>query len=221
MYLPHFLFAPLCLGCQRPLQERSSFCFGCTRVLLKGTSCPAALLEHHGPGRGFIAALRGTAPQRTAAWAFALLRRRGLLASWANAGIELVVHAPQNPRREASGLSLLCEAIGKQIGATFVPYAFRKKQGRTQHGKSLVDRMDTACFVELARPEKWVRGKHVLLLDDVHTTGTTLDLCSYVLKKAGASRVARFALARQMVPGLERKHEEAHEEGSKIPPFLL
>ncbi len=167
-----------------------------------------ALFEHTGPGKGLVGALRGRAPHRAAAWAMALLERQGQIELWRSLGIELVLHAPQNPRKETSGLALLAESIAKAIGATCHSRAFRKRSMRTQHGKSLASRMDTCCFVELARPEEWVRGKQVLVLDDVHTTGTTLDLCAFVLRRAGASKVRRFALARQVVPGLERKDEE-------------
>lgn len=41
-----------------------------------------------------------------------------------------------------------------------------------------------------------VRGKRVLLVDDVFTTGTTVNECARVLKKAGAARVEVLTLAR-------------------------
>jgi predicted amidophosphoribosyltransferase len=40
-------------------------------------------------------------------------------------------------------------------------------------------------------------------LDDVVTTGTTLDQCAYLLRKGGAEEVAAFSLARQMEPTRE------------------
>jgi ComF family protein len=42
---------------------------------------------------------------------------------------------------------------------------------------------------------------HVVVLDDVMTTGATLAECSRVLKRAGAERVEVWALARAPVPG--------------------
>ena len=44
---------------------------------------------------------------------------------------------------------------------------------------------------------------------------------AYVLRKAGAKRVASYALAHQVMPGLERKGEEPHEESGEVNPFLL
>ena len=194
----HLLFAPHCLGCRRKLPPgQDAFCRSCVRFFLGAPSLKGALFEHSGPGRGFLRALRETAPERAAAWGLALLDRRGQLARWKGQGVEVVLHAPQNPRRETSGLALLAEGVARALGALYVPRAFRKLGGRSQHGRILVSRMDTPCFLELAHPERWVKGKRALVLDDVNTTGTTLDLCAYILRKAGASKVRRFALAHQ------------------------
>jgi predicted amidophosphoribosyltransferase len=173
------------------------FCRGCVRFFLGGHRSREALFEHRGPGRGFLNALRGDAPERAAGWAFELLKRHGKIELWRSYGVEVVVNAPQNQKKQRSGLSLLTEEVAHELGAAFVPGAFRKKGQRSQHGLSAAERMDTESFIELARPSLWFRGKQTLVLDDVHTTGTTLDLCAAVLKQAGASKVRRFALAHQ------------------------
>jgi len=43
---------------------------------------------------------------------------------------------------------------------------------------------------------KQIRGKAILLVDDVYTTGATLRECARTLKRAGASRVDALVLAR-------------------------
>jgi ComF family protein len=40
-----------------------------------------------------------------------------------------------------------------------------------------------------------IKGKRILLIDDVITTGSTLEACTHVLKAAGASEVDCLALA--------------------------
>ena len=46
--------------------------------------------------------------------------------------------------------------------------------------------------------ENLVRGKSVLLVDDVITTGATINECSKILKRAGCKEVHVFTLARTM-----------------------
>jgi ComF family protein len=47
----------------------------------------------------------------------------------------------------------------------------------------------------VSRPET-IRGRSVLLVDDVYTTGSTVHECATVLRRAGASRVEVLTLAR-------------------------
>ncbi len=46
----------------------------------------------------------------------------------------------------------------------------------------------------VTRPD-WVAGKQILLVDDIFTSGITMEECAKVLKKAGAVRVGGLALA--------------------------
>ncbi|WP_369346868.1 ComF family protein [Apilactobacillus ozensis] len=39
-------------------------------------------------------------------------------------------------------------------------------------------------------------GKHITIVDDVYTTGTTIRLAAMVLKENGAKSVSGFTLAR-------------------------
>ncbi len=46
------------------------------------------------------------------------------------------------------------------------------------------------------REAEKIRGRHILLVDDIYTTGATVNECARILKEAGAGSVCAFTLAR-------------------------
>ncbi|NQD96418.1 ComF family protein, partial [Pseudomonas sp. CrR25] len=50
-------------------------------------------------------------------------------------------------------------------------------------------------------PQQRVAGLHLALVDDVLTTGATVESLARVLKQAGAARVDVYCLARTPKPG--------------------
>lgn len=48
------------------------------------------------------------------------------------------------------------------------------------------------------KPEVEVQDKRILLVDDVFTTGSTVNECARVLRKAGAARIEVFTVARSL-----------------------
>ncbi|MGE3260423.1 MAG: ComF family protein [Bacteriovoracia bacterium] len=216
------LFSPLCLGCGKTLREGQNFCFACRKGVRRAlTAEEEYLLNFSDSVPPLFHGLRKAAPHYASRFLLSFLERAPQLKDWRKEGIEMVITAPQRAQDGPSGLALVGEGTAQLLGAEFLPGFLAKEKGRAQHGRNFSRRVDTHCFVSIAgKPEK-IRGKKILVLDDVLTSGTTLDLSGYVLRKAGAKWVRAFALAHQVMPGLEGKREQAHEEGHEVHPLLL
>jgi ComF family protein len=73
---------------------------------------------------------------------------------------------------------------------------FRTRPTRPQVELSGPDRVrNVAGAFSLARVDA-VKNRSILLIDDVFTTGATINECAKVLKQAGATRVMALTLAR-------------------------
>jgi ComF family protein len=82
------------------------------------------------------------------------------------------------------------------LGLVYVPQALvRTRETRSQVGLSRKDRQDNVHGAFKASLRR-VKGRRVLLLDDVATTGATLASCAEALRVAGTQDVFAVAVAR-------------------------
>jgi ComF family protein len=129
-----------------------------------------------------------------------------LLASFAQTWIgelkaPLVMPVPLHPRRlRARGFNqslLLARGVAAKTGAELDFLSLR----RTRFTKPQTElsseerRKNVRKAFEVVKPEA-VKGKTIVLVDDVATTGSTLNECAKALKRAGADRVLCLVLAR-------------------------
>ena len=73
----------------------------------------------------------------------------------------------------------------------------RTKDTQTQTGKSRYDRIQSMQDAFTVRKPHRLSGKHILLVDDVMTTGATLEACLDELRKLSGVKlsVATIAIA--------------------------
>jgi predicted amidophosphoribosyltransferase len=88
--------------------------------------------------------------------------------------------------------ALMAFAIARAAGATAHALLSRANDGPRQADVPLARRRSNVAGRFAARPATG----HVLLVDDVYTTGSTAEACSRVLKHAGAERVDVVTWAR-------------------------
>ena len=116
---------------------------------------------------------------------------------------ELIVPVPLHATRLAdrgyNQATLLARPLARDLGATMAPVALeRTRDTARQASLARADRATNVAgaFVVRARFASRVRGRRVLLVDDVCTTGATLDACAAALHDAGASIVWSAVVAR-------------------------
>ncbi len=216
------LVPPACAVCRRSLRTAGAVaCAGCLRRLpwLRGHRCPRCALPRHRAGCPAAAAAfdrawaplayEGTARDLVAALKFrAALPVAGLMAAHLAAnlprdlrgGAPLAVvpvpaHRGRRRRRGFDPAALLSAALAARTGLPLAPCLRRLDRGRRQVGAGRALRR-SAGRVEAALVMAPPRA--VLLVDDVHTTGATLDACARALKAGGAEAVAAVTYARTL-----------------------
>lgn len=192
-----FLGPPWCAACHAPFdQDRgdNALCARCMEqppghdgvraaVAYGDVARRLAVRLKHG-GRTGIAVLIGRLMQRHADVADAML-------------VPVPLHRWRIWGRGFNQAALIARAIGQAQGMEIAPDALiRVKRtpmlgglGRQARAKALSGAIRVNSGVR-------VKGRTIMLVDDVHTSGATAEACTRALKRAGASRVIILAWAR-------------------------
>lgn len=187
------ILPPLCDRCGRPL--RASVCPYCQKLPLQIDSIRATAFFEGNMRKAIHAFKYEHRPE--------LARVLGsLLSNFLSAHpipADVIVPVPLHPTRERSrGYNqsfLLAQTLGAQTNLTVCQDALtRVRATRSQVELDAAERHANVQDAFAADPR--VCGMRVLLIDDVCTTGATMDACSIALKLRGAKSVWGLALAR-------------------------
>ncbi|MBV9992415.1 MAG: ComF family protein [Alphaproteobacteria bacterium] len=122
--------------------------------------------------------------------------------------IDVIVAVPLHPSRlwwrRYNQSAELARGLGRLAAKPFAHQALARlratpSQGEMPSAKARKRNMRGAFQVP-ARRRGEVDGRSILLVDDVLTTGATVDACARALKRAGAAKVHVLALARVVRP---------------------
>lgn len=217
------LFPPRCASCDR---AGPALCDPCRAALrrFEGTRCPrcdapaaspALCARCRGPERELVAldALRVVGPHEgTLRAAIHGLKYRGrrrsaeilgrlLSEAWLArpaAPVDGVLPVPLHPDRERERGFNQAAALAEQVATRlerplYLDRLERRRSTPPQVGAGRAERRTNVADAFVARD---VEGGHWLLVDDVCTSGATLEACAAALREAGAAGVSALALAR-------------------------
>jgi ComF family protein len=114
--------------------------------------------------------------------------------------IDLVIPVPLHPKKRRkrgyNQVSRFGQVLADHLGVHFDEESLKRRlTGKSLTGKNRMERnasMYNAFFV--ANPEN-VRGKHVLLVDDIITSGATLEACAQKILNLPDTRISLASMA--------------------------
>ena len=122
-------------------------------------------------------------------------------------GCDMIVPVPLHWRRMVSRrynqAALLAQAVSKVTGVPSAVSALRRtRHTPTQGHLSRKHRAKNVARAFAVHPkfESSMQGKNIVLVDDVFTTGATIEECVCALQAAGAARVDVLTIARVVRP---------------------
>jgi predicted amidophosphoribosyltransferase len=214
------LAPPACLSCREPLAHADELvCGDCLRALpwLRGPRCPRCGLARHRRGgcpAADAAFVRSWAPMAYEGPARALVQALKFRAVLPAAGVMaaqlaatlpqelrrgvVVAVPPQRARRRSRGFDpagALAAGFAARLELPLEHALVRRdRTGRQTRAGRAARRAEGRIVVEAVRSV----AAPALLVDDVHTTGSTLDACARALAEAGAPSVTAVTYARTL-----------------------
>jgi ComF family protein len=210
------IFPPTCVGCRKIGRW---ICTGCWQKVhwlgdIRCGTCDRHWIQNpcpHCTGRsgalaGMAAAAAFDGPAREAVHALKYQGRHAigrvlgvLMARMVPPGEHtMVAPVPLHPRRKHERgydqAAILARHVARRLDLPVESAAARRVRHTKQQANLSGDqraRNVAGAFVA----EDWVQSEHVLLIDDVYTTGATLEACAAALRDAGAASVTGLVFA--------------------------
>lgn len=110
--------------------------------------------------------------------------------------VPVPLHEKKQAKRGYNQSELICRGLSEVMGKPVIKdNLYRCRESATQTKKSVYERYENMNGIfDLKNPMEFT-GNHILIVDDVLTTGSTLEACILALYKAENIQVSAFTLA--------------------------
>ncbi|MGD0524857.1 MAG: ComF family protein [Polyangiaceae bacterium] len=199
--LASVLAPPRCAACDASVARVAVFCASCAATVEAAPPGPVAAAYVYGGAIADAIVRMKYSSRPDLARPLGDLLWRALAARDVSLRDALVVPVPLHPSRLAergyNQSALLARRVAHHLRAPFAPLALaRARDTPKQANLDREARLANVAGAFRVRQPARVRGRAVLVVDDVCTTGATLHACSSALRAAGAGAVEAVVLAR-------------------------
>ncbi len=111
--------------------------------------------------------------------------------------IPVPLHYTKLVKRGYNQSDYIAQGIGEHTGITIYEAVRATQSHATQTRKSAMERLDSAqgLYAPVAEANCTLRNKHVMIVDDVVTTGATLLACAESIARIDGIKISLFALS--------------------------
>lgn len=194
-----FIEAPFCLKCGKPTYLETGNCRECRHKDFKFLAA-RSLGFFDGVLREAIHQFKYGNGRKLASFFADLMRARVAGPFWE---CDFLTFVPLSKSKEFergyNQAKILAEEISKLVDRPCRPALFLKKQPQDQSRLSSLERRKNVRGAFSLAEGISLEGKTVLLIDDVFTTGSTVNECAKVLVKGGACEVKVATIARSII----------------------
>jgi len=195
-----FLGAPCCACCGLPFEfevAATALCGECARARPPFERARAAMRYDAASRKLILAFKHGDRLHLAPAFGRWLRRAGSDLVADADVAVPVPLHWTRLFARRYNQAAVLAHALrdagGPPVGADWLR---RRRRTPSQGKRNAAGRERNVRAAFAVKPGCDVRGKRVLVIDDVFTTGATVSECARVLRRAGARSVDVLTLAR-------------------------
>jgi ComF family protein len=200
-----FFAPPWCAVCGLPFPHPlgdGAVCADCARERASWDRA-RAVFRYDRNSRGLVLALKhGDRTHLAPAFGRWMRRAGGDILDGADLMVPVPLHWTRLFARRYNQAALLAHAIRAAGGPSVLPDALMRRRRTPSQGRlGALARVRNVRGAFRLRPGIDLKGKRVVLIDDVLTTGATVDECARVLRRAGAAWVGVLTLARALRAG--------------------